>query len=134
GVRLVAYKGFDVLFRAAVDRLFGVWIVGEGRERLRLEELIKSLDVQDRVRLLGSVSESERVKLMCIADVFAMPSVTNAETFGLVQLEAMAAGRPLVNTSLDTAVPQVALVGIEAVPVPPSDPEKLGEAIDSLRA
>src|SRR5438045_2610109 len=83
-------KGCDVLVRAAVDRSFEVWIVGQGRERLRLEELIKSLGVQDRVRLLGSVSESERVKLMCIADVFAMPSVTNAETFGLVQLEAMA--------------------------------------------
>jgi ABC-type polysaccharide/polyol phosphate export permease len=132
--RLVPYKGFDVLVRAAVDRSFEVWIVGEGRERLRLEELIKSLGVQDRVRLLGSVPESERVKLMCIADVFVMPSVSNAETFGLVQLEAMAAGRPVVNTSLDTAVPQVARHGIEAVTVPPGDPEKLGEAIDSLIA
>jgi ABC-type polysaccharide/polyol phosphate export permease len=63
-----------------------------------------------------------------------MPSVSNAETFGLVQLEAMAAGRPVVNTSLDTAVPQVARHGIEAVTVPPGDPEKLGEAIDSLIA
>ena len=130
--RLVPYKGFDVLVRAAVDRSFEVWIVGEGRERLR--QLIKSLGVQDRVRLLGSVPESERVKLMCIADVFVMPSVSNAETFGLVQLEAMAAGRPVVNTSLDTAVPQVARHGIEAVTVPPGDPEKLGEAIDSLIA
>ena len=132
--RLVPYKGFDVLIRAAVDRSFEVWIVGEGRERLRLEELIRSLGVQDRVRLLGSAPESERVKLMCIADVFVMPSVSNAETFGLVQLEAMAAGRPVVNTSLDTAVPQVARDGIEAVTVPPGDPERLGEAIDSLIA
>ena len=75
------YKGFDVLVRVAVDRSFEVWIVGEGRERLRLEELIKSLGVQDRVRLLGSVLESERMNLMCIADVFVMPSVSNAETF-----------------------------------------------------
>ena len=80
--------------------------------------------MQDRVRLLGSVPESERVKLMCIADVFVMPSVTDAETFGLVQLEAMAAGRPIVNTSLDTAVPHVARHGIEAITVPPGDPEQ----------
>ena len=115
--RLVPYKGFDVLARAAVGRNFEVWIVGEGREHERLQQLIKELGVEDRVRLLGSVPDSERVKLMCIADVFAMPSVTNAETFGLVQLEAMAAGRPIVNTSLDTAVPRVARHGME-VPLP----------------
>ena len=130
--RLVPYKGFDVLVRAAVDQNFEVWIVGEGRERARLEQLITSLGVKDRVRLLGSVAESERVKLMCIADVFVMPSVTNAETFGLVQLEAMAAGRPIVNTSLDTAVPHVARDGIEAVTVPPGDHAKLAEAIGAL--
>jgi len=132
--RLVAYKGFDVLARAAVGRNFEVWIVGEGREHERLEQLIKELGVEDRVRLLGSVPDSERVRLMCIADVFAMPSVTNAETFGLAQLEAMAAGRPIVNTSLDTAVPRVARHGMEAVTVPPGDSEQLGEAIDSLIA
>jgi len=132
--RLVPYKGFDVLARAAVGRNFEVWIVGEGREHERLEQLIKELGVEDRVRLLGSVPDSERVRLMCIADVFAMPSVTNAETFGLVQLEAMAAGRPIVNTSLDTAVPRVARHGMEAVTVPPGDSEQLGEAIDSLIA
>jgi len=130
--RLVPYKGFDVLVRAAVDQNFEVWIVGEGRERARLEQLITSLGVKDRVRLLGSVAESERVKLMCIADVFVMPSVTNAETFGLVQLEAMAAGRPIVNSSLDTAVPHVARDGIEAVTVPPGDHAKLAEAIGAL--
>ena len=69
---------------------------------------------------------------MSVADVFVMPSVTNAETFGLVQLEAMAAGRPVVNTALDTAVPRVARHGMEAITVPPGDAEKLGDAIDTL--
>ena len=132
--RLVPYKGFDVLVRAAVGQSFEVWIVGEGRERERLEQLIESLGVADRVRLLGSVPESERVKLMSIADVFVMPSVTNAETFGLVQLEAMAAGRPIVNTALDTGVPHVARDGIEAITVPPGDARKLGDAINTLIA
>lgn len=132
--RLVPYKGFDVLVRAAVGQSFEVWIVGEGRERERLEQQIESLGVQDRVRLLGSVPESERVKLMSIADVFVMPSVTSAETFGLVQLEAMAAGRPIVNTALDTGVPHVARDGIEAITVPPGDAQKLGDAINTLIA
>lgn len=130
--RLVPYKGYDVLIRAAVNRKFEAWIIGEGAERPRLEQLISELGVGDRVRLLGSVTDSERIKLMCLADVFVMPSVTNAETFGLSQLEAMAAGRPVVNTALDTAVPRVARHGMEGITVPPGDAEKLGEAIDAL--
>ncbi|MBY9051493.1 glycosyltransferase, partial [Pseudomonas fluorescens] len=96
------------------------------------EQLIGELGVGDRVRLLGSVSDGERIKLMCLSDVFVMPSVTNAETFGLVQLEAMAAGRPVVNTALDTAVPRVARHGMEAITVPPGNPDMLGDAIDTL--
>ncbi|WP_448032326.1 glycosyltransferase [Bradyrhizobium liaoningense] len=130
--RLVPYKGFDVLIRAAAAHNFEVWIIGEGIERPRLEQLIRELGLGERVRLLGSVNDYERIKLMCLADVFVMPSVTNAETFGLVQLEAMAAGRPVVNTALDTAVPRVARHGVEAITVPPGDVEKLGEAIDTL--
>ena len=130
--RLVPYKGFDVLIRAAVGRDFEVWIVGEGRERVRLEHLIRSLGVGDRVRLLGSVPDRDLVKLMYIADVFVMPSVSSAETFGLAQLEAMAASRPIINTALDTAVPNVARHGIEAITVPPGDHEKLADAIDIL--
>lgn len=130
--RLVPYKGFDVLIRAAVNRPFEVWIIGEGAERPRLEQLIAELGLGERVRLLGSVNDCERIKMMCLADVFAMPSVSNAETFGLVQLEAMAAGRPVVNTALDTAVPCVARHGMEAITVPPGDAEKLGEAIETL--
>lgn len=130
--RLVPYKGYDVLIRAAVDRKFEVWIIGEGTERPRLEQLIAELGLGDRVRLLGSVNDCERIKLMCLADVFVLPSTTTAETFGLSQLEAMAAGRPVVNTALDTAVPRVARHGMEAITVPPGDAEKLGEAIDAL--
>jgi glycosyltransferase involved in cell wall biosynthesis/ABC-type polysaccharide/polyol phosphate export permease len=130
--RLVPYKGFDVLIRAAHSQNFEVWIVGEGREREHLEQLIRDYGLQDRVRLLGSVPESERVKLLRIADVFVMPSVTNAETFGLAQLEAMAAGRPIINTALDTGVPHVARHGIEAITVPPGDSAALAQAVETL--
>jgi glycosyltransferase involved in cell wall biosynthesis len=130
--QLVAYKGFDVLVRAAVDRHFEVWIVGEGPEQARLEQLIQSLGVADRVRLLGSAPHAKLIELMRTADIFVLPSVTNAETFGIAQLEAMAAGRPIINTSLDTAAPRVARDGIEAITVPPGDPARLADAIETL--
>jgi ABC-type polysaccharide/polyol phosphate export permease len=81
---------------------------------------------------LGSVPDRDLVNMMQVADVFVMPSVTAAETFGLVQLEAMAAGRPIVNTQLNTGVPHVARHGIEAITVPPGDHEQLADAIDTL--
>lgn len=130
--QLVAYKGFDVLVRAAAGRHFEVWIVGEGPEQARLEHLIGQLGVAGRVRLLGSAPHAKLVELMRTSDVFVLPSVSKAETFGMAQLEAMAAGRPIINTSLATAVPRVARHGIEAITVPPGDPARLAEAIDSL--
>jgi glycosyltransferase involved in cell wall biosynthesis len=130
--QLVPYKGFDVLVQAAVGQRFEVWIIGEGPERARLERMIRSLGVADRVRLLGSAPHAKLAKFMCTADVFVLPSVTNAETFGIAQLEAMAAGLPIINTSLDTAVPRVARHGIEAITVPPGNHARLAEAIKTL--
>jgi glycosyltransferase involved in cell wall biosynthesis len=130
--RLVPYKGFDVLVRAAVGHRFEVWIIGEGPERARLERMIHSLGVADRVRLLGSAPKAKLASFMCTADVFVLPSVTNAETFGIAQLEAMAAGRPIINTWLDTAVPRIARHGIEAITVPPGNHVRLAEAIETL--
>src|SRR5713226_410070 len=117
--QLVPYKGFDLLVRAAVGQRFEVWIIGEGPERARLERMIHSLGVADRVRLLGSAPQAKLASFMCTADVFVLPSVTNAETFGIAQLEAMAAGLPIINTSLDTAVP-------------PGNHARLAEAIKTL--
>ena len=130
--RLVPYKGFDVLIRAAALGDFTIWIVGAGREQERLEKLAAELGVQHRVRLLGAVSDEHLIRLLHVAEVFVLPSVTDAETFGLAQLEAMAAGLPIVNTALNTAVPTVARHGLEALTVPPRDPVKLAHAVTTL--
>src|SRR5205085_1285348 len=66
------------------------------------------------------------------ASVFAMPSNGIAEAFGLAQVEAMAAGRPVVNTSLPTTVPKVARDGLEGLTVPPNDAVALGNALQKL--
>lgn len=65
-----------------------------GGERGRLEELARELDLGDAVRFLGAVDPEELAGLYALADVAAVPSMT--ETFGLVALEAQASGTPVV--------------------------------------
>ena len=97
--RLAAMKGVDTFLRAAArvgpaapKALFVV--AGEGPEFPRLLTLAAHLGVSDQVLFLGKVTEEDRVALMAAASVFVLPSVV--EPFGIVALEAMAAGVPVI--------------------------------------
>jgi glycosyltransferase involved in cell wall biosynthesis len=128
--RLVYYKGFDYLIRAmqAVDgRLV---ILGDGPLRAPLEAFAKELDVADRVTLAGAVPDL--APYYHAADVFALPAVARSEAFGLVQLEAMAAGLPVVNTRIDSGVPFVSRDGESGITVPPADVRALAGALGHL--
>jgi glycosyltransferase involved in cell wall biosynthesis len=130
--RLVPYKGFDVLLRALTQVDAHLVIIGTGAERKSLEKLAIQLGVSDRVTFTGYLSNDDVKVHLWSAKVFAFPSTTDAETFGISQLEAMAVGLPIVNTRLNTAVPWVARDGIEAVTVPPGDPQALAAALSRL--
>jgi len=131
--RLVNYKGFDVLIESAKHVSDAqIFIIGEGPERLSLEKKIIEENVSHKVRLLGAVSDSDLAIFLAAAKIFVMPSRSTAETFGIAQLEAMAAGCPIVNTCIPTAVPNVARHDIEAITIPPNDPLALSNAINSL--
>ena len=128
--RLVPYKGFDVLVRAMkwVDKK--LLLIGIGPLHNELVNLAASEGVEDKVILLGRVDDTR--PYFAAATVFVLPSVTRAEAFGIVQLEAMAAGIPIVNTSIDSGVPEVGAHGTTAITVPPGDPMALGRAIQML--
>lgn len=130
--RLVSYKGFDVLLRALTEVDAHLTIIGTGAKRISLEQLASELGVSDRVTFSGYLTNDDVKTQLWAAQVFAFPSNSNAETFGIAQLEAMAAGLPIVNTWLDTAVPLVARDGMEALTVPPNDPKALSEALSRL--
>jgi glycosyltransferase involved in cell wall biosynthesis len=128
--RLVYYKGFDYLIRAmsAVDgRLV---ILGDGPLRASLERYAAGLGLSDRVTLAGAVPEL--APYYHAADVFALPAVARSEAFGLVQLEAMAAGLPVVNTRIDSGVPFVSRDGESGITVPPADVQALAGALGLL--
>lgn len=130
--RLVGYKGYEVFLRAMQDVDGQAVIIGEGPLKVELENLATYLGISDRVTFLGGLARDEVKQYIHAANVLAFPSVTDAEAFGLVQLEAMSAGRPIVNTSLGTAVPHIARDGQEGLTVPPNDPPAFAAALRRL--
>lgn len=129
--RLVYYKGIDVLIEAMKSVDATLLIVGDGRLRDRLErEAAADPLVRQRVRFLGHVEDL--TPFYHAADVFALPSVARSEGFGIVQLEAMACGKPVVNTRLQSGVPFVSLGGVTGLTVAPGSAEELASALNLL--
>ena len=86
----------------------------------------------DRIRFQGAVPDDELVALYHACDLFVLPSVTRAEAFGMVQLEAMACGKPVVSTDLPSGVPWVNRHGESGLVVPPGDADALRDAMAAL--
>jgi N-acetyl-alpha-D-glucosaminyl L-malate synthase BshA len=104
-------------------------IIGEGPEKVKLEELVKTLEVREKVLFLGFVSSDELPKYYSACDIFALPSLY--EQFGLVFAEAMACGKPVVSTKVG-AIPEVVENGVTGLLVEPKNPAQLAEALLEL--
>ena len=130
--RLVYYKGFEVLIRAMASVRGKLVIVGDGPLRGELERLAAQLGVTENVVFAGEINNASLTTYYHAADLFALASVARSEAFGIVQIEAMAAGLPVVNTSLDSGVPFVSIDGETGLTVPPGDPQALAAAINRL--
>lgn len=130
--RLIYYKGFEYLIQAMRDVQGHLLIVGDGPLRPSLEDLARRSGVAHRVTFLGEIQNQDVTPFYHAANLFALASIARSEAFGIVQLEAMACGKPVVNTSLDSGVPYVSLAGITGLTVPPADPPALAQAINSL--
>lgn len=130
--RLTQYKGFDYLIRAMREVDATLIVVGAGALRQPLEDVIAREGLGARVHLLGSVPDVRPYYDAC--DVFVLPSTTPNEAFGIVQLEAMAAGKPVVNTALASGVTFACPPDVAALTVEPRDSAALAGAITRLLA
>lgn len=132
--RLVWYKGCDILLRAfAQMRQAGcrLTLVGGGPLEQELKMLAASLKLKNVV-FTGMVSEEEKMKRIEECDFVVLPSVSEAEAFAVVQLEAMAFGKPVINTALKSGVPNVSIDGVTGKTVRPGSVSELAEAMDAL--
>jgi glycosyltransferase involved in cell wall biosynthesis len=132
--RLSYYKGFQYLIRAAQQVDIRVVIAGAGEMEKELRTLVDKLGLQERVQLVGRVSEERLLELYAESQVFCLPSCEPSEAFGLAMVEGMAAGLPVVSTDLPTGVRLVNRDGETGLVVPPADSDELGRALHKLAA
>lgn len=130
--RHVYYKGFDVLIEALQHTDAFLVLGGDGPLRPQLEQQAAALGVSNRVFFSGRIAEEDLAAYFNACDVFCLPSVEPSEAFGLVQLEAMACGKPVVCTQLNNGVNVVNVDGHTGFAVPVRDPVALGHCLARL--
>jgi rhamnosyl/mannosyltransferase len=128
------YKGLHVLLDALTQVDATLVIVGAGPEEQHLRDLAQALGVARRVHFAGRVADAELPAYYQAADVFVLASQLRAEAFGIVQLEAMATGLPVVSTELGTGTSVVNQHGRTGFVTPPGDPYRLARALQALLA
>lgn len=99
--RLTYYKGFETLIKAAAaSPETELIIVGEGEERPHLEKILKQLGNPRGIRMFGHADDPTCHSLLASCDVFCLPSRERTESFGVVLMEAMRYGKPLLASDI----------------------------------
>ncbi len=137
---LIERKGFEYLIRAMKEVLKNhgsaqLTIVGSGPLEKKLNNLIKELELENNVRILKNVSDDELLHLYNSHDLFVLPSIVdsqgNTEGLGVVLLEAMACGLPVIGSNTG-GIPDIIQDSETGLLVPEKDIFKLSQAISRL--
>jgi glycosyltransferase involved in cell wall biosynthesis len=129
------YKGYDQLIRALPQVLAAVpeahyVLVGDGTDRARIEQMVRSLGIDRSVTLAGRVSQPDLPDYYNLCDLFAMPS--KGEGFGIVYLEALACGKPVLAGNGDGSRDPLQNGSLGVLVNPESVPEIARATIDIL--
>jgi rhamnosyl/mannosyltransferase len=135
--RMTHYKGFEILIEAAAALGQDVCVVigGDGELLKDLQKKVRALDAEGRVYLIGRIPADDIAAYFEAATIFCLPSLIRSEAFGVVLLEAMAHGRPIVATRIPgSGVPWVNVDGETGINVEPGNSGALAEALNRLLA
>jgi glycosyltransferase involved in cell wall biosynthesis len=129
--RLVPWKGFSMLIDL-MSELSPDWqlvIIGDGPDRVKLEEKMKTLNLGGKVTFTGAVSHQEVLGWLARADAFALN--TSFESFSFQILEAMWSGVPVITTTAGS-IPELVKNGVEGVLCEPNNREAFKQALQSI--
>ena len=130
--RLNYYKGLEYLIEAMKNIEANLVIIGQGSEKKNLEIKIKNLKLENKIFFLPFQPENELVNYYRTCSVFVLPSIFKSEAFGLVLIEAMACGKPVISTELGTGTSFSNQDGITGFVVPPKNSQALAQAIKKI--
>jgi rhamnosyl/mannosyltransferase len=133
--RLTPYKGYEYLIEAArhLGEDYVILIAGSGELEKPLSRRIADLGLVDKVHMLGRVVHEDVGSYYEASDVFCLSSVSKNEAFGIVQVEAMFFGKPVVSTNVrGSGIVYANIDGETGLVVEPRDPWALAEAIKRI--
>ena len=131
--RLVKYKGFIYGIEAMKKVDSAVYLIGgSGPLKEYFENYIKENQLGNKVILLDRVDDKELDNYYKACDIYLFPSIMQSEAFGIVQLEAMKYGKPVINTNLGTGVNYVSIHNETGLSVEPKNSDELADAINKL--
>jgi len=131
------FKGVNYLLKAFQElknrENAVLFVVGEGNLRSTYQDMADSFGLSDKVVFTGYLPDAELVKYYNLCDIFVLPSIDKSEAFGMVLIEAMACGKPVIATDL-AGVREVVDLKINGRLVKPKDVVKLAEQMEVLLA
>lgn len=129
--RLVYYKGVEYLVQA-MQNLPEAHLIVVGRGVLQDKLTAIAATCPNNISFVPFLPEDDLTAMYQACDVFVLPSVENSEAYGLVQLEAMACGKPVITCDIPTGVTYVNQDGVTGIVVPVKSSEALATAIKTL--
>lgn len=131
--RLVYYKGVENLVKAALATNAHLVILGQGPLEGVIRDLIVANDAKSRITLItGFVNDQTLKSWFWNCEFLVLPSIETSEAFGIVQVEAMAVGKAVINTNLPTGVPFVSLDRETGITIEVNNVPQLSQAISTL--
>ncbi|OGR88547.1 MAG: hypothetical protein A3J74_11665 [Elusimicrobia bacterium RIFCSPHIGHO2_02_FULL_57_9] len=130
--RLVYYKGLDYLIEAMQGLKANLLVIGSGPLESRLRAGAQTRGVGPQVHFLEVPFDEPLARYLHACDLLVLPSVERTEAFGLVLLEAMACGKPVITTEIGTGTSFVCSDGVTGLIIPPQDAPALRRALQKL--
>jgi len=135
--RLVYYKGFEYLVKSAkyLSDDYVILLGGIGSLKQELQNLVNKNNLQDRVKLVGRIDDADLGSYYKSCSVFCLSSVVKSEAFGIVQIEAMSFGKPVVATKIEgSGVDWVNCDGVSGINITPKQSQELANAFVEITA
>ena len=130
--KLRKYKGINYLIDAIVHLDVNLTIIGDGEEESALKLQVEKQGLGVKVQFLKNIDDDSLAFYYRNSDLFILPSINEAEAFGVVQLEALANGLPVINTNLKSGVPFVSLHQQTGLTVEPKSTIEITKAIEKI--